>query len=122
MNLRVVAFTLLGLGSVLLLGAGCGRSEGRVLGRAPKGSVHTILAVQAGETPQQVTVQGRLVEKCPVAGCWFRVADSSGLIKVDTKAAGFVVTDLSLGTPVTVAGRVVWEGDRAALEATGLRY
>jgi uncharacterized protein YdeI (BOF family) len=106
----------------LLLAGGCGRHAGTVLGRAPKGQPRTVLAVKAGDTPPQVTLQGVLIEKCPVAGCWFRLRDRTGVIKVDTKNAGFVVVDVPLETSVTVAGRVVPEGNEMALEATGLRY
>jgi hypothetical protein len=49
--------------------------------------------------------------------------DESGVIKVDTKDAGFVVVDVPLQMSVTVAGRVGTNsvGERL-LKATGLRY
>ncbi len=59
---------------------------------------------------------------CPVAGCWFRLRDGTGVIKVDTKSAGFVVVNLPLGIPMTVAGKAVAEGDEVMIEATGIRY
>jgi uncharacterized protein YdeI (BOF family) len=105
-----------------LLWTGCGQPKGKALGKAPEGSPRTILAVQAGDTPAVVAIQGRLVEKCPVAGCWFRIEDATGIIKVDTKAAGFVVTGIPLQTAITVAGKVAMEGAETILEATGLRY
>ena len=101
---------------------GCGKSKGKVLGQPPAGPPKTVLAVRAGDTPPKVVLQGRLVEKCPVAGCWFRVQDETGLIKVDTKTAGFVVTEIPLETVVTVAGTVAAEGDEPVIEATGLRF
>lgn len=101
---------------------GCHRTQGTVLGKVPKGQLATVLAIRAGDTPQQVTICGVMVEKCPVAGCWLRVQDSTGTIKVDTKSAGFVVVNVPLGTKVTVAGKLVTEGDEALLEASGLRY
>ena len=107
---------------VLLLAAGCGQREGKVLGKAPRGEPRSIVAVQAGDTPPQVTIQGVMIEKCPVAGCWFRLRDRTGTIKVDTKSAGFVVVDLPLDSQLTVAGKVVPDGKEVALEATGLRY
>jgi len=106
----------------LLLVAGCSKPEGKVLGKTPKGEVQNFIAVKAGDTTPQVTIQGVLIEKCPVAGCWFRLRDRTGIIKVDTKAAGFVVLDLPVETRVTVAGKVVPDGKEVALEATGLRY
>lgn len=119
---RAIVLLLLGLLGVGPVGTGCGRPKGRVLGKAPQGPVRTILAVQAGDTPLHVTIQGRLVEKCPTAGCWFRLADETSVMKVDTKAAGFVVTELPLETPVTVSGKVIWQGEQATIEASGLRY
>jgi len=106
----------------LLLASGCHRTQGTVLGKAPAGEPQTILSVKAGDTPPQVTLSGVMIEKCPVAGCWFRLRDGTGIIKVDTKLAGFVVVDLPLETKMTVAGKVVADGNEVAIEATGLRY
>jgi uncharacterized protein YdeI (BOF family) len=102
--------------------AGCGKPSGKVLGKAPAGDVKNIIAVHAGETPPVVTLSGTLVEKCPAAGCWFYLKDSTGMIRVDTKAAGFVVVEVPLQTTVTVSGRLSHAGDETVLEATGLRY
>jgi uncharacterized protein YdeI (BOF family) len=102
--------------------SGCGKPHGTVLGKAPKGEVRTILSVRAGDSPPQVVIAGVMVEKCPVAGCWLRVQDRTGVIKIDTKSAGFAVVNVPLETKVTVAGKVVPDGNDMALEATGLRY
>lgn len=107
-------------GSILL--AGCGPAGGKVKGTAPLGKPRTILAAQAGDTPRELVFEGKIIEKCPVAGCWFRLDDDSSVIKVDTKTAGFVVTDLPLQTRVTVGGKLVHEGEETILEATGIRY
>ena len=108
----------------LLLGlvAGCGKQSSTIKGEAPRGDARTILAVQAGDTPSTVTVPSKLVEKCPIAGCWFRLEDETGVIKVDTKLAGFVVTDVPLQSTVTVGGRVTHEGAETVIQASGLRY
>jgi len=118
---RILALILL-VSVVLSLAAGCHKVSGTILGKAPKGQVRTILAIRAGDTPPQVTISGVMVEKCPTAGCWLRVKDDTGLIKVDTKAAGFTVVNVPLETKVTVAGKIVMEGDEPLLEATGLTY
>lgn len=101
---------------------GCGQPKGKIKGAPPKGEVRTILSVQAGDTPQTVTLEGVLVEKCPTAGCWFRLQDSTSVIKVDTKSAGFVITEIPLKSKITVAGKVAQEGSESILQATGLRY
>ena len=106
----------------MLLASGCHQPQGTVLGKAPAGEPRTILSVKTGNAPPQVTLIGVMIEKCPVAGCWFRLRDRTGIIKVDTKLAGFVVVDLPLETKMTVAGKVVADGNEVAIEATGLRY
>ena len=110
---------------VFILGvliAGCGKPTGKVKGAPPKGDPRTILAVKAGDTPLTVTIEGNMVEKCPAAGCWFKIEGGGDVIKVDTKAAGFVVTDIPLQTKITVGGKVVQEGSETIIEATGIRY
>ena len=67
-------------------------------------------------------LNGVMIEKCPTAGCWFRLRDSTGVIKVDTKSAGFVVVNVPLDTKITVAGKVVADGQDVQIEATGIRY
>ncbi len=101
--------------------AGCG-GKVPVLGKPPKGEPRDISLVQGGESPASVVIRGRLVEKCPVAGCWFKLQDETGTIKVDTKVAGFVVTHIPMGRTLTVGGKVVWEGTDAVIQATGLFY
>ena len=106
----------------LVVATACRKSSAMGLGKAPKGQPRSILSVRAGDTPPQVTISGVMIEKCPVAGCWFRLRDPSGTIKVDTKSAGFAVVDVPLERPVTVTGNVIAEGSDVILEATGLRY
>ena len=108
---------------VLLVAAalGCGQ-EGKVLGKTPKERPSTILAINAGDAPPRVTLEGVMIEKCPQAGCWFRVDDGTGVIKVDTKAAGFVVNTIPLNSKITVAGKLITEGSEQQLEATGMVY
>jgi uncharacterized protein YdeI (BOF family) len=116
------AVALLGALLSCCLASGCHRQNGSVLGKAPTGDVRNIIAVRAGETPPTVTLKGRIVEKCPVAGCWFYLQDATGTIKVDTKAAGFVVVNVPLQTTVTVTGTILTESEDVSIQASGLRY
>ena len=103
---------------------GCGQ-KGKVLGQLSKAPIANILAINAGTAPQRVTLAGTMIEKCPQAGCWFRLDDGTGVIKVDTKTAGFVVSSIPLNTKVMVSGKLVaesGEGSEQQLEATGLTY
>jgi hypothetical protein len=106
----------------LCLMSGCAKRDSHVMGKAPEGQPRDIVLLQGGESPARVVVRGRMVEKCPVAGCWFRLEDETGTIKVDTKAAGFAVSYVPLGATVTVAGKVAWDGAEMMVQATGLRY
>jgi uncharacterized protein YdeI (BOF family) len=109
------------LAIAILIGTAC-RKSGSVLGNAPGGEPRSVVATREGLTPPNVTLHGKMVEKCPTAGCWFYLSDPTGAIKVDTKTAGFVVTKVPLQAEVTVSGKLVQEGSDTVLEATGLRY
>jgi uncharacterized protein YdeI (BOF family) len=102
--------------------AGCGQGSGTILGQPPNGEINTIESARKFTDSTPVTIRGTMIEKCPVAGCWFVVRDQTGTIKVDTKAAGFVVVDIPLQTEVLVSGRVASEGSNRIIEASGLRY
>lgn len=101
---------------------GCGRSTVKVKGKNPTGKEKTVLAIRAGDAGTNVVLTGTLTEKCPTAGCWFWLNDSTGMIRVDTKIAGFVVTDVPLNCRVTVAGRVVELEGEPIIHASGIRY
>ncbi len=104
---------------------GCSRSGESVRGIAPAASavsmvksVHEAIKLQPTE---RVTVEGEMVEKCPTAGCWFKLRDRTGIVLVDTKVAGFVVSDLPLHTHILVEGHTM-VGAEATVAATGIRY
>ena len=101
--------------------SGCG-PKGRVLGTMSAETLSSILAINAGDAPRKLALQGTIIDKCPQAGCWFHLDDGTGVIKVDTKDAGFVVTEIPLNTKVKVAGLLQQEGDEVELRATGLTY
>ncbi len=113
---RLFVITLL----TLTLG-GCA-AKGKVLGKAPEDPHASVLAVRAGDAPTRMTLEGTMIEKCPQAGCWFRIDDGTGVIKVDTKGSGFVVTAVPLNAKVKVAGKLQQVDDDVQVEATGLSY
>ena len=115
---NIVLFVAL---AAALVAAGCG-TKGKVLGKTPREKPSTILAINAGDAPANLSLEGSIIEKCPQAGCWFRLEDGTGVIKVDTKAAGFVVTEVPLNTKVKVAGKIQRIGEETQLQATGLSY
>lgn len=115
---------------VLLLLSGCGNRPPVTLGTAVPETARAV-PVSALKTANKgaaasaapVTLTGEMIEKCPVAGCWFRLRDRTGVIKVDTKEAGFVVTDVPVHATVTVSGTARREtGGEPYLAATGLRW
>ena len=69
-----------------------------------------------------IALHGTMVEKCPVAFCWFRLRDKTGEIKVDLKGTDFTVADTPLNTEVIIYGKPVKAQDSVILAATGMRY
>jgi uncharacterized protein YdeI (BOF family) len=99
---------------------GCGR--GNILGQSPAGQVKSVAAASEMPPSTSVTVRGTMVEKCPIAGCWFILQDKTGTVKVDTKAGEFVVLTVPLQKKILVSGVVVSNGAEVMIQATGLRY
>lgn len=93
-----------------------------VLGAAPAGEESPVAQATALPLGSVVAVSGRLVEKCPVAGCWFTLQDDTGVVRVDTKGAGFTILEVPLGRRVKVAGRLASFGTDRQLLASGLSY
>ena len=106
---------------VALLAVGCSRSSA-TLGQPPQGVPRTVASLKAANIAEPVVLSGLMIEKCPVAGCWFRLQDQTGVIKVDTRAAGFVVANLPVKSKMLVSGKVIVDGDSFSIEATGVRY
>jgi len=117
-QMRFVEFTL----SALLLGLGCDIREAPILGRPPTGEAQTVSSMKRVDAGSQVLLSGVMVEKCPVAGCWFRLRDNTGTIKVDTRSAGFVVARVPVNSKLTVSGKLIADGDDLTIEALGVRY
>ncbi len=108
------------MGAFILVG--CGASHPRILGQPPEELPRSIALARSIPQTQLATVRGVMIQKCPAAGCWFILRDQTGTIKVDTKAAGFVVVDVPLQTTLTVTGKVMPDGDEKILRASGLCY
>src|SRR4051794_9330890 len=68
------------------LSLGCHSEPQHLLGAsfndAPPAAIQMLAAKPA---PASVVVQGEMIEKCPVAGCWFVLKDRTGVVRVDTK-------------------------------------
>lgn len=117
---RMITGVLCGIVSLLLIG--CGGKAEHVLGAAPaKEATSDVKTLTAASVSGPVTLQGEMVEKCPVAGCWFMLKDKTGVVRVDTKAAGFVVSEVPLHTKMVVSGTVT-KGTETGIAATGVRY
>jgi uncharacterized protein YdeI (BOF family) len=115
--------TVLIAAGALFAAAGCGAPAEKTLGAAlAPGEVLAVDAARSSPAGTAVLVSGEMVEKCPVAGCWFVMRDSTGAMRVDTKNAGFVVLDVPLRAKVTVAGKLSKPGDEPQIDASGLRY
>jgi uncharacterized protein YdeI (BOF family) len=108
---------------VVALLTGCLKHSPRTLGTEFDGNSVPVANARRLDPGSRVIVQGIMTEKCPEAGCWFMLRDETGVIRVDTKDAGFVVVDVPLQVSVTVAGRMEKNGGGdGILKATGLRY
>ena len=115
--MRPLALIVLPL--VFLALAGCGRQPAQTMGSTA--AFGPVTAIRDLKPAALVTIRGTMIEKCPVAGCWFKVQDSSGVLKVDTKTAGFVVVDVPVGSRVTVSGKFQAAPERE-ISALGVRY
>ncbi|MGC4044212.1 MAG: hypothetical protein QM758_10475 [Armatimonas sp.] len=104
---------------VCLLLLGCGKPEPHVLGKElPAAPPISVATLKTATVP--VSLAGTIVEKCPTAGCWFRLKDSTGIVKIQLANAGFTVTDVPQGSPVTVFGS--YDKESGEVEATGVRW
>ena len=116
---------LLSNGLVLICAAlaltGCGGPKSETMGKPPLENASVVRVAALSATGKPTVIKGKMIEKCPMAGCWFNLKDGSGVIKVDTKDAGFVVTDVPLNTEVTVAGTLAKSGEKRIM-ASGIRY
>jgi len=108
--------------AVVLLLVGCTERKLVTLGKQFEGMAIPVSTVKQTNATVAVIVSGTMIEKCPVAGCWFVLRDQTGTIRVDTKNAGFVVVDVPLKTTVLVAGRVATNGSERFIDATSVRY
>jgi len=107
---------------IALLLLGCAERKPVTLGPPFDGVAIPISEISQTNLTAQLIVSGTMIEKCPVAGCWFVVRDDTGTIRVDTKNAGFVVVDVPLKTTVVVSGRVATNGSERLVDATSVRY
>lgn len=103
--------------SLLLIG--CGKPESQLLGKELTDATYSSVATLK-TTTVPVLLTGTVAEKCPTAGCWFRLKDDTGIVKVQLANAGFTITDVPQGAPVKVFGS--YDKESGEVEATGLRW
>jgi uncharacterized protein YdeI (BOF family) len=118
---RLSARSLLSLSAALMLG-GCAGHRSEVRGQPPGGPPIMVARLASVSTNGSVTVRGTMIEKCPTAGCWFILQDKTGRVRVDLKAAGFVVTDVPTGGTVAVTGRLRRDAEEPVVIASGARF
>jgi uncharacterized protein YdeI (BOF family) len=119
-HFRITTFACLALSGALSFG--CHTQPQHVLGASFVDSAPAAVQTLASKKDAApVVVQGEMIEKCPVAGCWFVLKDKTGVVRVDTKNAGFVVTDVPLHSRLTVAGTVT-PGAQPGIAASGIRF
>jgi uncharacterized protein YdeI (BOF family) len=119
---RLPARCSLSVSAALLLLGGCAGHRSEVRGRPPSGPPVTVARLAGARTNGTVTVHGTMIEKCPTAGCWFVLQDDTGRVRVDLKAAGFVVTDVPTGGAVSVTGRLRRDAEEPVVVASGARF
>jgi len=91
--------------ALVMLG-GCTITAGHLLGK-PKSDTQT-------------AIKGTITEICPTAGCWLRIKSATGSTRIELKNAGFVASDLKVGTQIEVWG--TQNSKTGNLDATGLSY
>lgn len=82
----------------------------------------SIAAIRKTKNATPVVAHGIMVEKCPIAGCWFKLHDKTGTIKVDLKATKQTVLDVPLNSEVTVNGKVVPDGSEKMIQAASATF
>ncbi len=122
LRLRLFSLAMPFIACLLPAFSGCSHAPQHLLGAKYSVEVATpIVELKKSQPNVRIQVKGEMVEKCPVAGCWFVLRDKTGTVRVDTKSAGFVVTDIPLHTILNVNGRLTKDAE-PQISATGLRY
>ena len=102
--------TTVGLAAVLVAVASCEPGErrfGEILAGITVIPVQALIRDAASHAGKEVQLQGRIVDVCPVSGCWFVLEDSSAAIFVDLKeSASWTLPHRVKGMPAVVQGVV----------------
>lgn len=86
-----------------------------------QGTLQSVREVVHQKPSEPVLVEGEMVEKCATVGCWFKLRDKTGIVRVSTSGASFVVSDVPLHTHIRVTGRMQ-AGAEATVAASGIQY
>ena len=111
--------------SVAVAALGCGGCTKQQPAETSAGAeVKTVsLAMMQKMKPgTRITAHGTMIEKCPVAGCWFILRDQTGTIKVDLKATKQTVVDVPLNSTVTVRGTIAPDGNKKMIRAVSATF
>jgi hypothetical protein len=101
-------------------------STSRELGHPPQTAIAaTVAAIRRNPSVfagKNLSLTGRMTERCPTAGCWFYINDGTGDLRVDLGDGNFSVSGLRVGARLTVFGTVLQEpGEDPQLAGVGVR-
>ena len=111
-----------GMVTVAFVSGGCSEQGAKKDSVGSAGKFDRLALVQKMKPKTQVTAHGTMVEKCPLAGCWFVLRDQTGTIKVDLKATKQTVINTPLNSTVTVSGTVAPDGTRKMIRAVSATF
>lgn len=110
------------LPGAILFGGCTAKQSGMHSDNVGRSNIITLAAVQKMKPSTPVIAQGTMVEKCPVAGCWFMLHDRTGTIKVDLKATTQNVVNIPLNSEVMVHGKVAQNGSQKMIQAVSATF
>jgi hypothetical protein len=113
-----------GLATVVLAVASCEPGErrfGEILAGVTVIPVRALIGEAASHAGKKVQLEGRIVDVCPVSGCWFVLEDSGAAVLVDLKeSASWTLPHRVKGMPAVVQGVVRLRDGELVLAGRGV--